>query len=381
MKCLFVETHTYSTITKPPKVFLDNVPRLLGPGRHALESVNFKYCGVAEMTDQVIRHGTITILRVPLGEIGLAWQLNEPYFIEQSGLYAYNSPDFTFVDHQPANEKIVELGGKKIVSVWTGEVGIMYRNGELDVLDHGRHVIDAATHVFECFLSTQQKSLRLVSMTQDQKKKRAQTRVAAKDEYESKRAAAACTTKAPPGVVPHVTSSSGDALVDTGMGVLIGGGADDLYITNANNKSGDGKNAPGGAKAENRKIENNDRADMLACETKDLVKVGIRADVFYSICDPVKCCQKISYDEIEDLVRETAIATLTNIVLRRGSTSTHLPKHVRRSESLPVRHVVRVVVGIELHGGLVFDSYSSLWILLVHLHHTLLLVGLVRRIL
>lgn len=50
------------------------------------------------------------------------------------------------------------------------------------------------------------------------------------------------------------------------------------------------------------------------CETKDLVKVGVRADVFYSIVDPEKCIQTLNTDELEDLVRETAVATLTNII-------------------------------------------------------------------
>merc|ERR1712157_482045 len=58
----------------------------------------------------------------------------------------------------------------------------------------------------------------------------------------------------------------------------------------------------------------NQDADLTICETKDLVKVGMRADVFYSIEDPEKCIQKIDTDELEDLVRETAVATLTNIV-------------------------------------------------------------------
>merc|ERR1712038_1073495 len=39
-----------------------------------------------------------------------------------------------------------------------------------------------------------------------------------------------------------------------------------------------------------------------------------RADVFYSIEDPEKCIKRIDIDELEDLVRETAIATLTNII-------------------------------------------------------------------
>lgn len=44
------------------------------------------------------------------------------------------------------------------------------------------------------------------------------------------------------------------------------------------------------------------------------MKVGLRADVFYSIEDPEKCINKIDVDELEDLVRETAVATLTNII-------------------------------------------------------------------
>ena len=40
-------------------------------------------------------------------------------------------------------------------------------------------------------------------------------------------------------------------------------------------------------------------SDLTACEAKDLVKVGIRADVFYSIEDPEKCINKIDTDELE----------------------------------------------------------------------------------
>ena len=34
-------------------------------------------------------------------------------------------------------------------------------------------------------------------------------------------------------------------------------------------------------------------SDLTVCETKDLVKVGLRADVFYSIADPEKCINRI----------------------------------------------------------------------------------------
>merc|ERR1719498_862065 len=54
--------------------------------------------------------------------------------------------------------------------------------------------------------------------------------------------------------------------------------------------------------------------EELVCETKDLVKVGIRADVFFSIEDPAKTLVSVGRDETEVLVRETSIATLTNII-------------------------------------------------------------------
>lgn len=80
-------------------------------------------------------------------------------------------------------------------------------------------------------------------------------------------------------------------------------------------------------------------SDLTICETKDLVKVGIRADIFYSITDPEKCILKIDTDELEDLVRETAIATLTNIIrstaLNQIAQSKNVSAGDRLGESLP----------------------------------------------
>lgn len=83
-------------------------------------------------------------------------------------------------------------------------------------------------------------------------------------------------------------------------------------------------------------------SDLTICETKDLVKVGIRADIFYSITDPEKCILKIDTDELEDLVRETAIATLTNIIRSTALNQIAQSKNVsagnvvdRLGESLP----------------------------------------------
>jgi len=155
---------------KVAKIIHENKPRLLGSGTHSIEAVNFEYCGESFLTDKLITHRTITIVRVGWGEIGVAWNRNQPMFIDKAGLYAFDSPDFTFVKHEDANSRVVELGAKKIIMVFTGEVGISYDHGKLVLLNNGRHLIDSANHIFHGFLSTQQKSIRLVTMTDKDKR-------------------------------------------------------------------------------------------------------------------------------------------------------------------------------------------------------------------
>lgn len=227
------------------KANCDNLPRLYGEGLHIIESPNFSYEGTELISPDnlCIAHGTITILQVPRGKIALAWNQNEPYLLDKPGLYEFNSNNFHFVGFVDASERRIELGSKKVLQVYTGEVGITYDKGHLKVLDNGRHVIDSSTHVFERFLSTKQRSIRLITY-----------------------------------------------------------GASHKIAKKSKKLSSEWQN------------QLSDDADFLVCETKDLVKVGVRADVFYSIVDPNKCIQTLNTDELEDLVRETAVATLTNII-------------------------------------------------------------------
>mmetsp|Transcript_137 Transcript_137/g.357 ORF Transcript_137/g.357 Transcript_137/m.357 type:complete len:821 (+) Transcript_137:115-2577(+) len=224
------------------KANCDNLPRLYGEGLHIVESPNFSFKGTELVSPEnlCITHGTITILQVPRGKIALLWNRNEPYLIDKPGLYEFNSNNVHFVEFVDAAERFIELGSKKVIQVYTGEVGITYDKGHLKVLKNGRHVIDSSTHVFERFLSTKQRSIRLITYGADHK-----------------------------------------------------------------------INKTTGTKYEH---DFDDDSDLLVCETKDLVKVGVRADVFYSISDPEKCIQTLNTEELEDLVRETAVATLTNII-------------------------------------------------------------------
>eukprot|EP00929_Paragymnodinium_shiwhaense_P031010 TRINITY_DN1746_c0_g1_i3.p1 TRINITY_DN1746_c0_g1~~TRINITY_DN1746_c0_g1_i3.p1 ORF type:complete len:761 (+),score=192.05 TRINITY_DN1746_c0_g1_i3:72-2354(+) len=206
-----------------------NCPRLLHEGLHIYDSATLTYGGARPMMETCINHGTITRFRVQKGEVGLTWLENEPQFVEEPGTYMVDSPTFKFEAVKKVDEKYIQLGSKKIVTVNSGEVGVSFNNGRLQILSPGRHVIETAEHSFDDFLSTQQRSMRLRTTTSEKGVKK---------------------------------------VID----------------------------------------------EMLLCETKDLVRIGIRADVFYRIADPEKAILKVGREGIDELIMETAIATLTNIM-------------------------------------------------------------------
>jgi len=204
-------------------VYESNFPRLLSEGVHIYDSPTLNFVGVKSKLDPQIIHGTISRFRVQKGEIGLAWLDNEPRLIEDPGTYLVDSSNFNFVSLVIASEKTIMLGAKKILTVNAGEVGVTFKAGTLAVLQPGRHYIEAIDHIFHGFLSTQQLSLKLTP-----------------------------------------EKSGGD--------------------------------------------------ELLNCETKDLVNIGIRADVFYRISDPEQAIMQVGREFIPELVKETSVATLNNII-------------------------------------------------------------------
>jgi regulator of protease activity HflC (stomatin/prohibitin superfamily) len=209
--------------------FHNNRPKFYKEGTHVINSNIFNFTKVVDLNQEVIRHGTITRFRVLKGTVGLAWEENEPVFFEE-GVYSKNSPNFIFDKCVSASDKNITLGSKKIITVYDGEVGVSYYKGKLCVLKPDRHTIDSAEHVFQGFLNTQQQCLPL-----------------------SKK---------------------------------IKGGHESRL----------------------------DKDGHLICETKDFVEIGIKADVFYKIEDPEKVLFIVGQDNYESLIRETAVATINGII-------------------------------------------------------------------
>lgn len=246
----------------------ENKPKFLEEGTHLIDSTTFKFVSMADLSEQVIRHGTITRFRVRKGEVGLAWEDNKPVFYDE-GIFEKDSPNFSFERCVNASEKQITLGSKKIITVWDGEVGVSFLKGKLNVLYPDRHIIESAEHIFQGFLSTQQQCLHLV---QPKDKER----------------------------------------------------------------------------------------DLLTCETKDFVEIGIKADVFYRIANAEKVLLIVGKDNVMPLVRETSIATLNAIIRSTSLAEVAQSKEVTaKSEKNHVENVSGSAPSAPLFFDKVHDEFIS----------------------
>ena len=130
------------------------------------------------------------------------------------GTYLVDNSTFKFVSAKSVNDKVIELGARKIVTVYSGEAGVSYNAGTLTILESGRDIIHKTG-----FFSLQERAMRL-----------------------------------------------------------------------------------------------RPSKDVLICEMRDSVKIGIVANVFFRVADPMKAISEVGISGIDELVEETSIATLTNIM-------------------------------------------------------------------
>lgn len=262
------------------KVWQQGCPRLLGEGVHVIQASSFKYCGTEQLSQtECIEHGTITILRIPAGKIALAWNGIHPVFITSPGLHEFDSPDFQFVGFRDSSEPVIQLGSKTILMVQTGQVAVTYEQGKLNLLQHGQHLLEDSNHVFQRFLSTQQQSVRLKTH---------------KSLQESK-----------------IAPKKGGILKTVGFTNEL----ETCSFEESKRREQEQISTACSVKdANDLEKEKDDDLELVVSETKDLVRVGLRADVLYSIGDASKLIEKTDPDKLGDMIRDTSVSVLTSII-------------------------------------------------------------------
>jgi len=141
--CMLFGTITLVRV-RPGKIGLgsDNgKPVFLLPGVHLYNAQNFEHQGSASITDQMIKNGPITIVRVSPGEVGTATNNGEPVLLEE-GMHFIDQPAFIMGACKKVDEPTIEVGTTRIIVVPRGKIMPVLVNGEGHFLLQGRHFIN-----------------------------------------------------------------------------------------------------------------------------------------------------------------------------------------------------------------------------------------------
>ena len=130
-------------------------PELLGPGRHVLLSPFNEFVGIRQVTDAVIQHGPLHIIRGEMGQLGYGVDMKSgrPIILAR-GKHVINDINFLWKKFITLRDRITVLDQLKIVRIETGYVGYAYRRGNLEILKPGLHLIEPPDR-FGDLISTQ----------------------------------------------------------------------------------------------------------------------------------------------------------------------------------------------------------------------------------
>jgi regulator of protease activity HflC (stomatin/prohibitin superfamily) len=126
---------------KYAKVWSGNIPKILGSGYHVIHDINFKFRGEADLVDisaQQIQHGTIHILRVPVGQIAKVWVGTTPYLIyarADGRPYVVNNPLFRFDAFCSQTDQYISHGTIHILRIPAGFCQKIWIGTEPQILD------------------------------------------------------------------------------------------------------------------------------------------------------------------------------------------------------------------------------------------------------
>jgi len=134
-------------------------------GRHYINQGMFSLLGIQSLSDEYVFAGVRHRILVPRGKIGLAMEAGEPFILDPGAIHLKHSPLFQYKGSVDITQQQIVHGSLTIITVRDGQVGITYKDGVLHLREPGRHVLESATHVVGGFVSTGQNTLRIEEVT------------------------------------------------------------------------------------------------------------------------------------------------------------------------------------------------------------------------
>ena len=113
-------------------------PEILGPGRHVLLSPWNRLVQIKKLTDPIIKHGPIHIIKVQSGQLGygIDMKTGHPILLTQ-GEHSIDSTTFEWIKFITLREPQTQLANLTVIRVETGYVGYCYKQGQLVILKPG----------------------------------------------------------------------------------------------------------------------------------------------------------------------------------------------------------------------------------------------------
>lgn len=128
---------------------IDGSLRVLDCGVHLIETVGTTVVK-ARLSDDFIKHSSLSIVRVNPGFVGLGLQNGRPLIL-MPGRHLIVDPLFTYVRQEPLTTPHIEVGTIHLITVPNGSVGLATVQNTAHFLEPGRHAINNATLQFKCF--------------------------------------------------------------------------------------------------------------------------------------------------------------------------------------------------------------------------------------
>ena len=306
---------------------------VVGPGRYMLPHPRAGWEGEIDIGANLTHGnvGPIHIIRIPNGHWALCWDGNRPFIVnsEAGGFYAVNSEYFRFEKFVPITDRYISHGTIHIVRVPQGMYACVVESGKPALLPHGVHVFDSQTFRCARFVSLQEESFTHQTITRFVVRAGA-IGLAWKEKtnplffkepgvyfidspmFDYGRSVDIGDKEITLGSRKIITVHEGEVGISHDNGQLVVLAPGRHFIE----KPGHLFDEFVSTQQQGLSLQKDDSQNQfMICETRELVRVGVQAFVFYHISDPRLAVIKIGTKaSIEKFINETATAVITTII-------------------------------------------------------------------
>jgi regulator of protease activity HflC (stomatin/prohibitin superfamily) len=297
--------HETLTIVRVPRgqyglAFSDGKPQILAEGMHVRNSRLFQYIGAKESNQKHIQHSTIHILIVPANEYALVVETNVPKILK-SGVYVIDSAFFTVSGFVPVNREHIEHHTLHIVRVPKGKVALIAENNKYAFLPQGTYSFNSQVFHYSGLKDLTENCITHGTITRFRIRNgelglawhnNKPIFVDQPDFYEID-SPNFTFVRCVPASEKHVTLGSRKRVIvyDGEVGISYANGRLDVLKPKTHVYDDPERTFFGFLSTRQQSlylVEDESKDHFLRCDTKDFVEVGIKACVFYKISDPEK---------------------------------------------------------------------------------------------